>query len=185
MALLEEAIRSLVVLTASLIEALKLDASAAHISQLVGEWIFDLRERPVDVCGTWAAETLLPAWVSEKANSKSTDDRKRQNKRAGAVDEEDIKSNRPRTAAKPATVCNESEICKSLLCRTPLIAEDKDVELAVSSDAESEDELPSLSTFVRRRPGLKASKTLSRVEVRVPKAADDDIVKSGRAGKPS
>ena len=185
MALLEEAIRFLAVPTASLIEALKLDASAAHISQLVGEWIFDLRERPADVCGTWAAETLLPAWVSEKANSKSTDDRKRQNEQAGAVDEEDTKSNRPRTAAKPAMVCNESEICKSLLCRTHLIAEDEDVELAVSSDAESEDELPSPSTFFRRRPGLKASKTLSRVEVRVPKVADDDAAKSGRAGRPS
>ena len=59
------------------------------------------------------------------------------------------------------------------------------IEPAVSPDSVDEDELPSPSELVRRKPGIKASQTLSRVEVRVPKVADDDIVESGSAGRSS
>ena len=54
---------------------------------------------------------------------------------------------------------------------------------AGSPDSESEDELPSPCTFARRKLGLKASQSLSRAEVRVLKAADNDIDKPGSAGK--
>ena len=41
-----------------------------------------------------------------------------------------------------------------------------------SSDSESEDELPSPSKFIRRKPDLKSLQDLPEVEDRVPKVAD-------------
>ena len=142
MALLEEAIRVLAVPKELLTEALTLDVPAAHASQRVVQSILDLGERPADVCGVWAAETLLSAWASGKA-------------------------------------------CQPRRCLTPdsSKADDEGVEPAGSPDSESEDELPSPSTFVRRKLGLKASQNLSRAEVRAPKAADNDIIKPSSAGR--
>ena len=67
MALLEEAIRVLAVPKKSLTKALTQDVPAAHALQRVVQSILDLGERPADVCGVWAAETLLSAWASDKA----------------------------------------------------------------------------------------------------------------------
>ena len=70
-------------------------------------------------------------------------------------------------------------------CLTPDSSKVKEsgVKLANSPDFESEDELPSPSEFVRRKLDIKASQTLLRVQVGIPKAAKDDVIKSGSAGK--
>ena len=70
-------------------------------------------------------------------------------------------------------------------CLTPDSSKVKEsgVKLVNSPDSESEDELPSPSEFVRRKPDIKASQTLSRVQVGIPKAAEDNVIKSGSAGK--
>ena len=57
------------------------------------------------------------------------------------------------------------------------------IELAVSPDAEYEDELASPSEYVQRKPDKKASQTLSRVEVRVSEAAGDDVVNCTAGGR--
>ena len=54
--------------------------------------------------------------------------------------------------------------------------------LANSPNSESEDEPPSPSEFVRRKLDIQASQGLERLEVRIPRAVEDDIVKSGSAG---
>ena len=140
MALLEEAIRIMAVPSDLLTAALKLDAAAAHISQQVLRSILDLGQKPEDVCGTWAADTLLSAWILRKAR-------------------------RP-----PQCLAPDSSRVK-----------ENGINLAVSSDSESEEELPSPSKFVQRRPDAKAGRALSP-EDKV-RAADDQNVKSGSAGK--
>ena len=142
MALLEESILGMAVPRDSLAEALKLDLPAAYASQRVARTILDLGQSPEEVCGAWAAETLLSAWAPTKA-------------------------------------------CQPHQCLTPDSSKVKEsgVELAVSPNSESEDELPSPSEFVRRKPDMKVSQTSTEVEVRVPKAADNDVVNPGSAGK--
>jgi hypothetical protein len=140
-ALLEEAIRVMDVPSDLLTAALKLDAAAAQISQEVLQSILDLGQKPEDVCGTWAADTLLSAWILRKT---------RQLPRGLVPDSSKVKGN--------------------------------SVKLAVSSDSESEEELPSPSEFVRRTPDAKAGRALSPVQVRT---ADDHVVRPGSAGRSS
>ena len=142
MALLEEAIRVMAVPRDSLTEALKLDTAAAHISQRVLQSILDLGQNPKEVCGAWAADTLLLAWVPRKAY---------QPPRCLTLDFSKMKEN--------------------------------GVELATSPDFDSDDELPSPSEFVRRKPDTKAARALPLVEVRAPNAADDHVFRSGSAGR--
>lgn len=101
--------------------------------------------------------------------------------------EEDAESHNQRTAAEPRSVSDEMKICQTPRCLTPdsWKVEDKAAELAAHSDPESEDVLPSPSKLIRRKPHLKGSQTLSRVEVWFPKVRNDDAVKRGsRAGRP-
>ena len=60
---------------------------------------------------------------------------------------------------------------------------DDETERAVSPDSDNEDELPSPSALVRRKPAIKASQTSSSARARVPKLVEDDIVESGSAGR--
>ena len=122
MALLEEAIRIIMAVPSDLLTAaLKLDAAAAHISQQVLYSILDLGQKPKDVCGTWAADTLLSAWMLRKA---------RQPPQCLTSDALRVKKN--------------------------------DIKLAAPSDSESEEELPSPSEFVQRKPDAKANKQIVR-----------------------
>ena len=74
MALLEEALRVLIVPTESLTKALKLDLPAARAARRVAQAIFDLGESPAVVCGLWAAKTLLSTCTSGKASTTSPND---------------------------------------------------------------------------------------------------------------
>jgi len=62
---------------------------------------------------------------------------------------------------------------KGLKPRTPSGSED---------EGEDEDELPSPSEFVRRKPDPKAAQAVPLIEPRASKV-NDDVVKSGNAGK--
>ena len=141
MALLEEAIRIMAVSSDLLTAALMVDAAAAQISQEVLQSILDLRQKPEDVCGTWAAKTLLSAWIL------------------------------PKTRKPPRGLVPDSSGVK-----------ENGVKLAVSSDFESEEDLPSPSEFVRRKPDAKTGRALSLSKVRT---ADDQIVRPGSAGRSS
>ena len=140
MVLLKEAIRVLAVPIEALAEALRLDIPATHIAQHVIHAIVDLGQTPANVCGAWAAETLLSAWLGDGR-----------------------------------------EICEMSRCLTPDSSKEEAKNLEASQNSDSEEDLPSPSTFVRRKVGPKAS----RIEVRIPRAADDTVIGPGnQAGKP-
>ena len=144
-ALLEEAIRVLAVPTESLTEALKVDEAATCASERVVREISDLGQSPADVCGVWAAETILSAWGLEKAYSKLSSDRGVALRSEKAVEAagEDVE---PRCRHEAGG--DDTKIYKSLRCMTP--------------DSESEDELPSPSTFIRSKPIAKKDNDVAR-----------------------
>lgn len=162
MALLEEAIRVLAVPTETLIEMLKADLSVTHALNHVAQLISDFGESPAAICGTWAAENLLPVW-KEKAsvNSSSiTSGSEGPAKAAGKLE------------AGPESEGNETTLSHPHLCTTP--------------DSDSEDELPSPSTFLRRKQSPKTPQVSAGAKVQIPKALDHDVVKPGsQAGGPN
>ena len=162
MALLEEAIRVLAVPMRALTEALKVDEPADCALQRVAQSILDLGQSPADVCGVWAAETLLPASILKRASSKSPGDRNvaaRPEEPGEGAGEEDVESHDQCTAVK---------IRQPPRYLTP--GSSKVEEKAPSSDSESEDELPSPSTFIQSKPSAKT---------------DNGVAKPGsRAGRP-
>ena len=70
MALLQEAIRIFGIETESLVKGMKSHASAKSAVRQVTMAIASLGYSPVEVCGEWAAENLIPAWPSTVARSK-------------------------------------------------------------------------------------------------------------------
>ena len=149
MALLEEAVRVLGVSTNSLTEALEVDEAANRALERVARSILKLGQSPADVCGVWAAETVLSAWALEKASFELLSDRS-----------VSLRSEEPFEAAGKEDRHHEAggdktKICKSPRCMTP--------------DSESEDELPSPSTFIQSKRNAKT---------------DNDVAKPGsRAGR--
>lgn len=188
MALLEEAIRMLAVPKQSLTKALELDIPAVQASHHVARMIYDLGQSPADVCGLWAAETLLLPQAPGKADSKSAADgdvAARTEEPVEVAIEKDIGTNHQSTSSKTASI--GEEICTSQNPRDLTTDSSKVVANNArpsTSPSESEDELPPLSKFIRSKPDLRACKKLSRVEVPVLKAAHVETnVCGSQAGK--
>lgn len=70
-ALLEEGIRVLALPKEALTDALQLDVAAVDAIKRMAKSIQDLGQTPADVCGVWAAHTLLPASTLAKEADKS------------------------------------------------------------------------------------------------------------------
>ena len=161
MALLEEAIRVLAVPTESMSEMLKADIPATHALNHVAQLISNSGESAAVICGTWAAETLLPMW-EEKTRIRSLS--------------VTLKSGEPAQVAGKQEAGSESGGNGSTLshphpCTTP--------------NSESEDELPSPSIFIRRRQSLKTPQSSAGARVLIPRALDHDVAKPGsQAGRP-
>ncbi len=66
MSLLEETIRVLAVTARSLTAAVKMDEASNRALGRVADSIFHLGHSAADVCGVWAAETLLSVWAPKE-----------------------------------------------------------------------------------------------------------------------
>ena len=70
MALLQEATRVLAVPASSLTESLEENAQGSQAATHMAQSVVDVGDSVSHVCGTWAAEQLLPRW--EKQSSLKT-----------------------------------------------------------------------------------------------------------------
>ncbi|KAI7423214.1 hypothetical protein KC336_g7942 [Hortaea werneckii] len=175
-ALLEEAIRVLAVPKEALTEALKRDAPASHAASRVVQSAHDHGWSPEDVCGVWAAETLLPAAAVDRRTPKSLDGKSMAPHfgNSGAAGE-----GRPNVHDKHLTadVGNpERGICHTRQYPSPDPSEGADGEAVSGSDS---DDLPSPSTFLPRKPYLNAAKGRQSSE-----AAYDSATPGSRADNP-
>lgn len=174
-ALLEEAIRVLAVPKEALTEALKRDAAASHAAARVLQSAHDRGWSSEDVCGVWAAETLLPAAAVDRRTPKSLDGESMapQVGSSGAASE-----GRPDVHDKHLTADAgnpERGIGHTRRYLTPDPSEGADGEAVSGSES---DDLPSPSTFFSRKPYLNAAKDRQSSE-----AACDSATPGSRAGK--
>ena len=107
------------------------------------------RDSLADVCGTWAAKTLLSAWADD-ASSKS---------RNSAI-----------KVTNPESANHTVGLHKTPLYTTP--------------DSKLEEELPSPSTFIQKKPSITAPWKSTGANRKLQKAANKDAPKPGsRAGR--
>lgn len=151
--------RVLAVPREALTSALQLDVTASQAIERIARSILDLGQTREDVCGAWAAETLLPASALARAadmslaNKDTVPPAKNPADTAGEELSTVRSQQRKLVVARTGKRDDKRDICKTPPCLTPDSSEGEDH--AASSVCESED-LPSPSRFVRRRRDLRA-----------------------------
>lgn len=108
--MLEEAIRVLAPPKKTLTNALQLDVAAVDAIKRMANSIQGLGQTPADVCGVWAAITLLPVSTLAKASDKSLVDENMVSYASGGESEDLPSSMQAHTAACEASKSSHRRI---------------------------------------------------------------------------